>query len=342
MLSNAYVAGLLDGEGWIGLATSKGYYRGRVTVGMTLPARQTLYDLESRWGGSVGMTRAATEKWAEAWAWTVEGAQARELLGAVLPHLRIKAKQAVLVEQVERLRRELPRRPNGSAEWNTGTRTRCAQIKAELHRLNMKGPRPAERAAGSMGKPLARWNPARGVWEVPQTESLLCEHLALYSATWPTSGTTRRGTAYAPPTSAHPTAGSVSSSSPALATPTAWLGRRDAHSVGDPERWTNPERSRELSDQIAHMMLPTPTSWDWKGPNQRRDATCLHGALLPTPAVNDMGAGKTVEAWDEWTAKMKAAHGNGNGHGPSLAIEAQRLLLLGATTSPPSDAGNTT
>lgn len=47
--------------------------------------------------------------------------------------------------------------------------------------------------------------------------------------------------------------------------------------------------------------------------------------LLPTPAVNDMGEGKTPEAWDEWTAKMQAAHGNGNGHGKSLAIEAQRL-----------------
>lgn len=46
--------------------------------------------------------------------------------------------------------------------------------------------------------------------------------------------------------------------------------------------------------------------------------------LLPTPAVNDMGEGKTVEAWDEWTGAMKAKHGNGNGHGPSLAIETQR------------------
>ena len=48
--------------------------------------------------------------------------------------------------------------------------------------------------------------------------------------------------------------------------------------------------------------------------------------LLPTPAVNDMGEGKTPEDWDAWTAKMKAQHGNGNGHGPSLAIEALRLL----------------
>ena len=53
--------------------------------------------------------------------------------------------------------------------------------------------------------------------------------------------------------------------------------------------------------------------------------TGLTGALLPTPAVNDIGEGKTLEWWDEWTAKMRATHGNGNGHGPSLAIETQRL-----------------
>ena len=49
-------------------------------------------------------------------------------------------------------------------------------------------------------------------------------------------------------------------------------------------------------------------------------------SLLPTPAVNDMGEGKTVEAWDDWTDAMRARHGNGNGHGRSLSIEAQRLL----------------
>jgi DNA (cytosine-5)-methyltransferase 1 len=39
-----------------------------------------------------------------------------------------------------------------------------------------------------------------------------------------------------------------------------------------------------------------------------------------------MGEGKTVEAWDAWTDRMKAEHSNGNGHGASLSIEAQRLL----------------
>ena len=49
-------------------------------------------------------------------------------------------------------------------------------------------------------------------------------------------------------------------------------------------------------------------------------------ALLPTPAVNDMGAAYTPDEWDEWTARMKAEHANGNGHGASLHIEALRML----------------
>lgn len=55
------------------------------------------------------------------------------------------------------------------------------------------------------------------------------------------------------------------------------------------------------------------------------DTAPAPGDLLPTPAVNDMGAGKTVEAWDAWTATMQAKHGNGNGHGKSLHIEAARI-----------------
>lgn len=77
------------------------------------------------------------------------------------------------------------------------------------------------------------------------------------------------------------------------------------------------------------MLLSTPQSRDWKGvpgDSFNQANLCRDISLLPTPAVNDMGEGKTPEAWDEWTAKMQAAHGNGNGHGKSLAIEAQRLL----------------
>ncbi len=86
-------------------------------------------------------------------------------------------------------------------------------------------------------------------------------------------------------------------------------------------------------------LLPTPTSGDSVGtgyateqqqltkadqPHRLRDAANAI-RLLPTPVVNDMGAGKTVEQWDEWTHRMRDSHRNGNGHGPSLSIELARL-----------------
>ncbi|MDF1603371.1 DNA cytosine methyltransferase [Nocardioides sp. YIM 152315] len=68
----------------------------------------------------------------------------------------------------------------------------------------------------------------------------------------------------------------------------------------------------------------------------------LDGALLPTPAVNDMGAAYTPETWDEWTARMKAEHNNGNGHGPSLNIEAQRIDMLPTPSVADGEGGHET
>lgn len=53
-------------------------------------------------------------------------------------------------------------------------------------------------------QPIAVWNTARDAWETPDTQGLLCEHLAVYSGTFPTSGITQRGTAYQLPMSAPP------------------------------------------------------------------------------------------------------------------------------------------
>ncbi len=98
-----------------------------------------------------------------------------------------------------------------------------------------------------------------------------------------------------------------------LQTPTAWLGRRPSQAIGDPERWHNPERSNELSDQIA--------------------------ALLPTPVVNDMGANKTVEWWDAWAPNQKAADGRPAPHGKNLSIEVQRLLPTPTVQDGANNAG---
>ena len=81
----------------------------------------------------------------------------------------------------------------------------------------------------SLPTPLARWNTARDAWETPDTEGLFCEHLAVYSETWPTSGSMRNGTVYALPTSEPVTdAGACSY----LPTPVASEGTKPSNTMG--------------------------------------------------------------------------------------------------------------
>lgn len=81
--------------------------------------------------------------------------------------------------------------------------------------------------------------------------------------------------------------------------------------------------------------FPTPAARDFKDhevararqrPESLDSLSRALTILLPTPAVNDMGAGKDPQVWDDWTKTMREAHGNGNGHGKSLEQEALRML----------------
>lgn len=129
-----------------------------------------------------------------------------------------------------------------------------------------------------MPQPTATWNPARSVWET--NEHLVCGHSAVYSGTWPSSGTWVDGMAYAHPTSEPLTPDSGSSSSPGLLpTPTA----SEATGAGYTDRENG--GGRNLRTEVS--LLPTPMGRDGKGANQRGDTTCLHGALLPTPRATD-------------------------------------------------------
>ena len=78
---------------------------------------------------------------------------------------------------------------------------------------------PRKRATAA--QPIASWNPERDVWESP-TQSLLSEHLDVYSETWPLSGSMRNGSVFPRPAWEPPTNDSATSS--LLPTPEAKLG----------------------------------------------------------------------------------------------------------------------
>jgi hypothetical protein len=120
--------------------------------------------------------------------------------------------------------------------------------------------------------------------------TLLSEHPALLEVL-PQWGTTAGGVLYEHQTPAHLTG--VRDGFALLKTPQASDNPR-----GRPQRFhqrNEPDGRYDLPDQLA--------------------------TLMPTPVVNDMGAGKTVEAWDAWVCQPHIGH-----HGNSLSVEMKRLM----------------
>lgn len=169
---------------------------------------------------------------------------------------------------------------------------------------------------------LGTWDPTRGVWVTDRAD--LYGRSEPYSATWPSSGMTRGGTAYAQPMPAHPTPGSGCSCS-----------------LGQP----TPE-------------LPTPTTRDWKAPGDRRGRTQGQPlseitALLPTPnaadAVGGPGNSGRAGGLNLRTAVTlfptpTASDANGSGGSNPSNVTLTDLVVrtsLGATTNPRFDGGNT-
>ena len=209
------------------------------------------------------------------------------------------------------------------------------------------------------GMPLAQYDREQRCWRTSEVTSLWA--LPMSSLTLPTWGCLRDGELYELPTPAPATAALDCSSLPTpmardykgepsskyaqgglnrlvttLPTPKAADGERGR----DLPRMRPDTRARELATVLTH--LPTPraangqkrnqTIYKREGPQNFKNAL----ALLPTPAVNDMGAGKDPKAWQEWAARQKLSDGRPSPHGKSLEQEA---LSLGAHTAQPLTDG---
>jgi DNA (cytosine-5)-methyltransferase 1 len=184
------------------------------------------------------------------------------------------------------------------------------------------------------GMPFARWDHDTQSWRTSEDTSLL--DLPMSSLTLPKSGGMRNGQLLQRQTLALPIYENASSSLRTLPTPLA-------------DKSAGYAQPHTAFPSLANEILN----------------------LLPTPTVNDMGAGKDPQKWQEWTEEMRQKHGNGNGHGRSLEQEAvtllptprvggqnsdrgvgsrddtnlyaifQRMAVNGNSTSQPSDDGNT-
>lgn len=101
--------------------------------------------------------------------------------------------------------------------------------------------------------PLATWSPASSAWLTQ--ESHLCGHSVVFSETWPSSGMTLRGRAYALPMWEPPTdAGGSSFSHGLLRTPTAQLAVNGGSQ--HPDKRIAGGHSPTLADQAEWLLAP--------------------------------------------------------------------------------------
>ena len=229
---DAYAAGLIDGEGCIQV-TKKGH--ARLEMGMGVAALEVLHEMAEEYGGSVRLTRPATEKWQAAHAWSVHGTQAAEALARVYPFLRLKQGQARIAMRANEVRVALIPEGKQNARWTDEARSEVERLRSACMDLNQKGPKTGD--AQRAGR----------LWRKPEGSLLSTTFGEPFSGTWPRSGTVSSGTVFPLRPSAPLT--DVTGCSPLLPTPRA--DPRDATSRKAREGW-RPSLMESL------QLLPTP------------------------------------------------------------------------------------
>jgi len=292
-LTAAYVAGLIDGEGCIGITVNnrrtKPTYQARIDVGMSEKALPLLEALRRQYGGSLSKTRESTSAWGAAWRWALTSrAETTPFLRAIKPHLMLKAEQADLALRLLAMVGTLPKTADGKPKWTDQARADAATIRAQVMDLNRKGPTVTQQAGW-----FARY--VGGQWLTDQRSLLDPTGWEKFSGTWPAWGMTRRGSAFALPTSARATDASGSSS--LLHTPTAT--DKDGKPRYDHRASPGYVRNKpvpNLAAQIVDELLPTPVADHSRGLAQPgTDYQSLPNAVLglrgePTSLPSDDGS----------------------------------------------------
>ena len=134
-VDDKYLAGIVDGEGTIALTFNKGYYARVSVYNNSYPLLQKL--LAHFPGGNINQCRKATEVAAAAYVLYWSGTNALEVVKRTAPFLVIKKRQADIVVRFFMVKSTLD---TGLVSRETAEKA-FAEMKAEMHLLNQKGPK---------------------------------------------------------------------------------------------------------------------------------------------------------------------------------------------------------
>jgi len=127
----AYVAGLVDGEGCLGLTKCGKSIAPRIVI--TNTNKQIIYDLKEAFGGHILYRPASKQGWKCPCHWVIQNSSAIEFLEKIYKYLRIKKDQATCLFLYEVIR------PGKGNVWTKEGKDSAKLISDQIHWLNRKG-----------------------------------------------------------------------------------------------------------------------------------------------------------------------------------------------------------
>ena len=203
--THAYVAGLVDGEGCLGVRNHfKSYYACTLEIGMSTKALPILNHLWQTYGGSISISRNGTEKWSSAATWTLQGKDLATALKKIGPALRLKKEQSEIILKLLSDDELEPLAHNKRRKWTDGRIARYKAAAERMTELNQKGPtlESEQCFAQFVGGKL-----------MTSKVTLFGEQWEMFSGRLPKAGSMRSGFLYERPTFQRRTGESACSSS---------------------------------------------------------------------------------------------------------------------------------
>ena len=147
-----YAAGLIDGEGYVGIVYAGGSPQVRLKIVMTDKGKGALEKMQDAYGGKLCFDTPAKGNRREAWGWRLNGRAATDLLERLLPALTVKAEPSRIAIKFQMAVDAAPRHPNGQTVWSDDLHDKAQWFIAAIKEANRRGPD----AAAPIGQPFAR------------------------------------------------------------------------------------------------------------------------------------------------------------------------------------------
>ena len=145
-LTAAYVAGLVDGEGSLGIQKEDRKYQARIRVCMT--DEFIIKWLYESFGGYFSTRTFNNDKWKTAYEWDIHSNRlVKPFLDKIYPYLRVKKKQAEVIKEFQRTFNNSFKKVKNKSEYHNGhhlelkdeTIKKRYNLYLQIKELNKKG-----------------------------------------------------------------------------------------------------------------------------------------------------------------------------------------------------------